>query len=69
MDKIPSKRLNKLLKNLKDTPYEIGAMYLELLLVMLANSDDFLEIKGIKQGHLKDLKNRINQYLINYENK
>lgn len=70
--KTPSKRLNELLKDLKDTPYEIGALYLELLILNYANSDDFTtrleNINIIKPSHLRDLKNRINQHLITYEN-
>ena len=59
--KTPQQRINKLIKDLKTTPYQIGLVYLEHLLVNLTNDENFME--GYPIGHKIDLKNRINKYL------
>lgn len=59
----PQKRVNKLIKDLKNTPHQIGLVYLEELLVQAVKSD--ISKMFLTDGHMNSFIDRVNNHITN----
>ena len=63
--KTPQQRINKLVKELKNTPYQIGLVYLEELLIKGVQNEKVCFDTFISDAHKEILEKSINDNIIN----
>ncbi len=61
----PQQRVNRLVKDLKTTPYQIGLVYLEELLLKVVENDDVCNDTFMSSGHETDFRNRVVEHIKN----
>jgi len=61
----PQQRVNRLVKDLKSTPYQIGLVYMEELLINAVDTDSDISKMFLSDAHLLDFRSKITKHLTN----
>ncbi len=64
----PQQRVNRLVKDLKSTPYQIGLVYLEELLITAVKTDSLnIDIREmfLSDAHYIEFREKVNTHLTN----
>ncbi len=61
----PQQRVNRLVKDLKTTPHQIGLVYLEELLINAVDTNSDISKIFLTNGHLVAFRNKINKHITN----
>ena len=61
----PQQRVNRLVKDLKSTPYQIGLVYLEELLINAVDTTYDISKMFLSGAHLLHFRNRVTKHFRN----